>query len=157
MRSMHIILKRTNLDILKIVIHCVAFRNIIPLVKAEIWSKHIFTEPDLSKCVQQPLIVVVGDSASVLNLSYHVADSGPGDALRTWTESLWRTDYLVHPGFPHQATAVYLWSPKSFIHSSSVMLKVQEENDKDKPWGLLKAPALDLKSTPLVHSYAFIF
>ena len=49
---MHKILKMTNLDILKIVINCAAFWNIVALVKAEIWSKHIFTEPNFSKCVQ---------------------------------------------------------------------------------------------------------
>lgn len=72
----------TNLDIMKIVIHCAAFWNIVSLVKAEIWSKHIFAEPNLSKCVQQSLIIVISDSASILNLAYHVADGGPGDALR---------------------------------------------------------------------------
>lgn len=84
--SMHKILKLTNLDILKIVIHCAALWNIVSLVKTEIWSKHIFTEPNLSKCVQQSLIIVVSDSASILNLSYHVADGGPGDTLGKFIE-----------------------------------------------------------------------
>ena len=83
---MHKILKMTNLDILKIVIHCAAFWNIVALVKAEIRSKHIFTEPNFSKCVQQSLVIVIGDPASILNLSYHVADGGPGDTLGKVTE-----------------------------------------------------------------------
>lgn len=49
---MHKILKLTNLDIVKIVIHGAAFGNTISLIKAEIWSKHIFTEPNLSERVQ---------------------------------------------------------------------------------------------------------
>lgn len=84
--SRHEILKVTNLDILKVVIHRAAFWNIISLVKGEIWAKHIFTEPNLSKRIQQPLVVVISDPASILNLSYHVADSGPGDTLGKWIE-----------------------------------------------------------------------
>lgn len=84
--SMHKSLTLTHLYIMKIVIHCAAFWNIISLVKAEIWSKHIFTEPNLGKCVQQSLIVVISDSASILNLAYHVADGGPGDALGKFIE-----------------------------------------------------------------------
>lgn len=69
---------------MKIVIHGAAFWNIVSLVKTEIWCKHIFTEPNLSKCVQQSLIVVISDSAPILNLADHVADGGPGDALEKY-------------------------------------------------------------------------
>lgn len=74
-------LKPTNLNVLKIAIHCAAFWNAVSLVKGEIWSKHVFTEPNLCKRVQQPLIVVVSDSASILDLSNHVTDCGPGHTL----------------------------------------------------------------------------
>lgn len=78
-------LKPTNLNVLKIAIHCVAFWNVVSLIKGEIWPKHVFTEPNLSKCVQQPLIKVISDSASILDLSNHVADSGPGHTLGVFT------------------------------------------------------------------------
>ena len=106
----------TNLDILKIVIHCVAFWNIVALVKAEIWSKHIFTEPNLSKRVQQSLVIVIGDSASILNLSYHVADSGPRDTLGKVTEGRCRTD------FPCQVTPMYASSSLSSMSSAHALI-----------------------------------
>lgn len=79
--SKHKILTLTNLNIMKVVIHRAAFWNTVSLVKTELWCKHIFTEPNLSKCIQQSLIIVIGDSASILNFAYHVADSRPGDTL----------------------------------------------------------------------------
>lgn len=96
----------TNLYKLKVVIHRVALRNTVSSGKAEIRSKHVFTEPHLSKCVQQSLIIVVSDSASILNLSYHVADSTPGDTLGKW-QIIVENWLLPQPYFPHQVASVH--------------------------------------------------
>lgn len=106
-------LKQTNLDKLEIAIHCTAFWNVVSLVKGKIWSKHVFTEPNLCKCVQQPLIIVISDSASILNFSYHVADSGPGYTLGT--QNTYASSCVRHQRqqYSHSSSAISRYSTKA--------------------------------------------
>lgn len=72
----------TNLYILKVLIHICALGDIVALVEKEIRSKHIFTKPDFSECVQQTFVIVISHPATILNLPYHIANCSPRDTLQ---------------------------------------------------------------------------
>lgn len=72
----------TNLYVLKILIHHSTFGYAVSFVEAEFLAECIFTEPNLYKGVHQPFIRVICHTATILNLTYHVTNSTPGDPLK---------------------------------------------------------------------------
>ena len=51
------------------------------LVEAEVALEYGVAEPDFTEGVEEPFIVVVGNSSSVLDLTEHVANTRPNHAL----------------------------------------------------------------------------
>lgn len=58
-----------------------ALRDAVALVEVEGGPEHVFAEPHLGEGVEEPLVVVVGDAAAVLNLPDHVPHRVPRYAL----------------------------------------------------------------------------
>lgn len=72
----------THLNVCQIVVNTGAFRDAVAFVEVESRSKHVLTEPNLSKGVEEPLVIVVSHAAAILNLSDHVSHRVPWHALR---------------------------------------------------------------------------
>ena len=53
----------------------------VNLEEVEVTEEHVFPEPDSAEGVQQPLVKVVGDPASVLYLPEHVTYARPVNTL----------------------------------------------------------------------------
>jgi len=47
------------------------------LVKLKVLREDILTEPDFGVSIQQSLVIIVGDSAAILNFTDHVAYGRP--------------------------------------------------------------------------------
>ena len=62
---------------------CMFAHTVRTCVEAEFLGKHSVAEPDLAVRVEQPLVVVVGHAAAILDLSDHVANRVPRHALQS--------------------------------------------------------------------------
>lgn len=69
--------EETHLDVRQVVVDAGALRDAVALVEVEGGAEHVFTEPHLGEGVEEPLVVVIGDAATVLNLSDHVPHRVP--------------------------------------------------------------------------------
>lgn len=58
-------------------INFVAFGNDITFVEDELRGEHVFTEPHSTESVQQTLVKVISHTASILDLTKHVAHTDP--------------------------------------------------------------------------------
>lgn len=72
----------THLDVCQVVVHIGTFGDAVALVEVECRSEHVFTEPHLSKSVEESLVIVVSHAAAILNLANHVSYCDPWHALR---------------------------------------------------------------------------
>ena len=63
----------THLNVCQIVVNAGAFWDAVAFVEVEGRSKHVLTEPNLSKGVEEPLVIVISHAATILNLSDHVS------------------------------------------------------------------------------------
>ena len=61
-----------------------AFGDVVALVEDKARLEHVLAEPNATESVQQPFVIVVGHTASVLDLSKHVPHTNPVDALQIW-------------------------------------------------------------------------
>ena len=60
-----------------------ALRYSVAAVEGEVVLEHRLAEPHLGERVQQPLVVVVGDAASVLDLACDVVEAGAAGVKET--------------------------------------------------------------------------
>lgn len=67
----------THLNVCHILVNASALWDVVALVEVEVRSKHFLAEPHLSKGVEEPLIIIVGHTAAILNLTNHVSHCGP--------------------------------------------------------------------------------
>lgn len=70
-----------HLDVRQVVVNAGALGDAVALVEVEGGPEHVFAEPHFGEGVEEPLVVVVGDAAAVLNLSDHVPHRVPRYAL----------------------------------------------------------------------------
>ena len=84
MQSKHLgwVRGRQAVDVVVILVDLVTLRDAVAFVEDEVWLEHKVSEPDPAESVEQPLVIVVRDPTTVLDLSEHVVDSHPGHALR---------------------------------------------------------------------------
>lgn len=72
----------TNLYVLKVLIHRSAFRYVVSFVEAEFQTEYVFIEPNLYKGIHESFVIVICHTTTILNLTYHVTNSTPGDPLK---------------------------------------------------------------------------
>jgi len=69
------------LNVCQILVHIGAFWDAVASVEVEGRYKHVLTEPHLGEGVEEALVIVIGHTATVLNLSDHVSHCGPRHTL----------------------------------------------------------------------------
>lgn len=68
-------------DVVHVLLHLGTLGDDVALVEAEVALEHVLSKPDFTEGVEQPLVVVVCHTATILNLTKHVADTGPVHSL----------------------------------------------------------------------------
>lgn len=69
--------RETHLNVCQILVDTGAFWDAVALVKVEGSYEHVLTKPHFGKRVKEALVIVVGHTATVLNLSNHVPHCVP--------------------------------------------------------------------------------
>ena len=65
------------MDVRQILVNSGALWDAVVLIEVKGGSKHVLTKPHLGKGVEQTLVIVISDTAPVLNLSDHVSHCVP--------------------------------------------------------------------------------
>ena len=76
-KHLRTILQRHVLDEVAVLLNILCLRHRVAVVELEARLDQILSEPDMGYSVEKPLVKVVCDSSTVLNLTQHEANSLP--------------------------------------------------------------------------------
>lgn len=94
--------------------------NDIALVEIESWGKHILAKPNSAKRVQQTLVKVICDTASILDLAKHIAYTDPVNTLKGKREIRFSKSQL----FSTLGTAYVLYFIPSLLQTRKFTVKI---------------------------------
>lgn len=75
------VVDRQRVDVVDVVLNVLGDGDFVVLVELKVRRQKRVAEPDRAESRQQSLVEIVGDSAAVLHLAYHVADRLPRHSL----------------------------------------------------------------------------
>lgn len=73
-----------------------ALGDVVAFVEHKVGLEHVFSKPNTAESVQQALVIVVSDTASILDLTKHVPNTDPVDSLEEEQEITIKIQVLIN-------------------------------------------------------------